>query len=159
MNRLFYFLFISAILFSCDLNKDDKKNEFVPNLTDLNNNEFKLENYEGNVLIVNLWATWCKPCVAEFESLEKFKNKFIGKKIKIVAISNENKDKIKAFIEKRDFDLEFIKLNGDLSYFNAYSLPTTIILDKQGNESFRIASGIDFTSNNFVNKILALEEL
>ena len=152
-------MFISAILFSCDLNKDDKKIEFIPNLTDLNNNEFKLENYEGNVLIVNLWATWCKPCVAEFESLEKFKNKFIGKKIKIVAISNENKDKIKAFIEKRDFDLEFIKLNGDLSYFNAYSLPTTIILDKQGNESFRIASGIDFTSNNFVNKILALEEL
>ena len=152
-------MFISAILFSCNLNKDDKKIEFIPNLTDLNNNEFKLENYEGNVLIVNLWATWCKPCVAEFESLEKFKNKFIGKKIKIVAISNENKDKIKAFIEKRDFDLEFIKLNGDLSYFNAYSLPTTIILDKQGNESFRIASGIDFTSNNFVNKILALEEL
>ena len=92
-------MFISAILFSCDLNKDDKKFEFIPNLTDLNNNEFKLENYEGNVLIVNLWATWCKPCVAEFESLEKFKNKFIGKKIKIVAISNENKDKIKAFIE------------------------------------------------------------
>ncbi|MEC7877422.1 MAG: TlpA disulfide reductase family protein [Bacteroidota bacterium] len=159
MNRLFCFLFISAILFSCDLNKDDKKNEFIPNLTDLNNNEFKLENYEGNVLIVNLWATWCKPCVAEFESLEKFKKKVIGKKIKIVAISNENKDKIKAFIEKRNFDLEFIKLNGDLTYFNAYSLPTTIILDKKGNESFRIASGIDFTSNNFVDKILALEEL
>ena len=139
--------------------QDDKKNEFIPNLTDLNNNEFKLENYEGNVLIVNLWATWCKPCVAEFESLEKFKKKVIGKKIKIVAISNENKDKIKAFIEKRNFDLEFIKLNGDLTYFNAYSLPTTIILDKKGNESFRIASGIDFTSNNFVDKILALEEL
>ena len=81
------------------------------------------------------------------------------KKIKIVAISNENKDKIKAFIEKRNFDLEFIKLNGDLTYFNAYSLPTTIILDKKGNESFRIASGIDFTSNNFVDKILVLEEL
>ena len=159
MNRFFYFFFISTILFSCDLNKDDKKIESIPNLTDLNNNEFKLENYEGNVLIVNLWATWCKPCVAEFESLEKFKKKVIGKKIKIVAISNENKDKIKAFIEKRNFDLEFIKLNGDLTYFNAYSLPTTIILDKKGNESFRIASGIDFTSNNFVDKILALEEL
>ena len=118
-----------------------------------------ISDYRGKVILVNLWATWCKPCVAEFESLEKFKKKVIGKKIKIVAISNENKDKIKAFIEKRNFDLEFIKLNGDLTYFNAYSLPTTIILDKKGNESFRIASGIDFTSNNFVDKILALEEL
>ena len=55
--------------------------------------------------------------------------------------------------------MNFIKLNGDLSYFNAYSLPTTIILDKDGNESFRIVSGMDFTSKNFIDKILDLEKL
>ena len=46
-----------------------------------------------------------------------------------------------------------------LSYFNAYSLPTTIIFDKEGKEKFRITSGIDFTSKNFINKIIDIEKL
>ena len=84
---------------------------------------------------------------------------YLDKRVKIVAISNENRDKIQEFIERRDIDLEFLKLNGDLNYFGAYSLPTTIVFDKEGKESFRIASGIDFASQNFVEKILNLEKL
>ena len=95
----------------------------------------------------------------EFESLEKSKSNYLDKKVKIVAISNENHDKIQEFIERREIDLEFLKLNADLNYFGAYSLPTTIVFDKEGKESFRIASGIDFASQNFVQKILDLEKL
>ena len=84
---------------------------------------------------------------------------YLDKKVKIVAISNENHDKIQEFIERREIDLEFLKLNADLNYFGAYSLPTTIVFDKEGKESFRIASGIDFASQNFVQKILDLEKL
>jgi hypothetical protein len=89
----------------------------------------------------------------------KSKSSYEGKKVKIVAISNEDHDKIIDFIDKRDIDLEFLKLNADLSYFNAYSLPTTIIFDKEGKEKFRITSGIDFTSKNFINKIIDIEKL
>ena len=111
------------------------------------------------MVILNLWATWCKPCIAEFESLEKSKEKFIGKKVKIFAISNEKIDKIKEFIDRRKFDLKFLKSNNDLSFFNAYSLPTTIIFNKNGDEEFRINSGIDFTSKKFVDRIMNLEKL
>ena len=59
----------------------------------------------------------------------------------------------------RKFDLDFIKLNGDLSYFNAYSLPTTVVFDKSGNEAFRLTGGVDFNTKNFIDRILNIEKL
>ena len=44
-------------------------------------------------------------------------------------------------------------------FFNVYSLPTTIIFNKNGDEEFRINSGIDFTSKKFVERIMNLEKL
>jgi|TARA_B110000438_G_scaffold285757_1_gene316199 thiol-disulfide isomerase/thioredoxin len=155
-----YISFLTLIIFlSCENKKEVNKIKKLKPLTTLKNEEFKLEELKGNVVIVNLWATWCKPCIAEFKSLEKSKEIFKEKNIKIIAISNESLEKISNFLSKRTIDLDFIKLNGDLSYFNAYSLPTTIVLNKDGNESFRITNSINFTSNDFTKKILNLEAL
>ena len=155
-----YISFLTLIIcLSCQNKKEVNKIKKLKPLTTLKNEEFKLEELKGNVVIVNLWATWCKPCIAEFKSLEKSKKIFKEKNIKIIAVSNESLEKISNFLSKRTIDLDFIKLNGDLSYFNAYSLPTTIVLNKDGNESFRITNSINFTSNDFINKILNLEAL
>ena len=136
-----------------------KKGDEISILTDLDGNSLDLNDYKGNVLILNIWATWCKPCIAEFKSLEKVKEKFSNRNIEIVAVSNEDLKLINSFLEKRQFDLDFIKLNGDLSYFKAYSLPTTIIFDKSGNENFRLTGGVDFNTKNFIDKILDIERL
>tara|TARA_Y100000996_G_scaffold405453_1_gene380620 strand:+ start:483 stop:962 length:480 start_codon:yes stop_codon:yes gene_type:complete len=159
MKKIKHFIILTILFISCSNHNNQKTNEYIPDIVDLEGNEIKLEEEKGNVIILNLWATWCKPCIAEFESLEKSKEKFIGKKVKIFAISNEKIDEIKEFINKRKFDLNFLKLNNDLSFFNAYSLPTTIIFNKNGDEEFRINSGVDFTSNKFIDKIIDLEKL
>ena len=158
MNKIITIIFCTSFLINCEIKKESK-DQYLPILLDMNNEEVSLDSYKENVLILNLWATWCKPCIAEFESLEKSKSNYLDKKVKIVAISNENHDKIQEFIERREIDLEFLKLNADLNYFGAFSLPTTIVFDKVGKERFRIASGIDFASQNFVQKILDLEKL
>ena len=67
-----------------------KKGDKISILTDLDGNSLDLNNYKGNVLILNIWATWCKPCIAEFKSLEKVKEKFSNRNIEIVAVSNED---------------------------------------------------------------------
>lgn len=155
MNYLNFLLILFFI--SCSTNEKKSINNSL--LVDLQGNEFSLNSYKGNVIILNIWATWCKPCIAEFESLEKAKEKFDNKNIKIVAVSNENLDLILNFVEKRQFNLEFVKLNGDLSYFNAYSLPTTVIYDKNGDEVFRLTGGVDFNTNNFLERIFEIENL
>lgn len=143
---------------SCNVTNNQTEESFSI-LSDLEGKSFDLNLYEGNVIILNIWATWCKPCIAEFESLEKVREKFKDKNIKIVAVSNEDLKLINSFLDKRNFDLEFIKLNGDLSYFNAYSLPTTVVFDKNGDESFRLTGGVDFNTNNFIEKIYEIEKL
>ena len=95
MKKLIYFIAITLLHTSCSNHNNQKNVDYIPDLVDLEGNEIKLDDEKGNVVILNLWATWCKPCIAEFESLEKSKEKFIGKKVKIFAISNEKIDKIK----------------------------------------------------------------
>ena len=120
------------------------------------NNLFS-QSFYSEIQVNGLTCAMCS--YSTQRSLEKSKEKFIGKKVKIFAISNEKIDRIKEFIDKRKFDLKFLKSNNDLSFFNAYSLPTTIIFNKNGDEEFRINSGIDFTSKKFVERIMNLEKL
>jgi thiol-disulfide isomerase/thioredoxin len=156
--RLVSFLSLFLTIISCNIsNNKISKDSYV--LSDLEGNAFDFDKQKGNVVILNIWATWCKPCIAEFESLEKVKEKFQDRNIKIIAVSNEDLKLINEFIDKRKYNLKFIKLNGDLSYFNAYSLPTTVVFDKNGEEAFRLTGGVDFNTNNFINKIIEIEKL
>ena len=157
INYILFFFII--IIISCKEKIEKNNNQVLPFLVTLENEEFKLEELKGNVIILNLWATWCKPCIAEFKNLEESKSLFKENDVKIIAVSNEPIDKISEFLKRKPFDLNFVKLNGDLSYFDVYSLPTTIVLDKNGEENFRITNIIDFTSKDFTDKIKKLEQL
>jgi len=157
INYILFFFII--IIISCKEKIEKNNNQVLPFLVTLENEEFKLEELKGNVIILNLWATWCKPCIAEFKNLEESKSLFKENDVKIIAVSNEPIDKISEFLKRKSFDLNFVKLNGDLSYFDVYSLPTTIVLDKNGEENFRITNSIDFTSKDFTDKIKKLEQL
>ena len=87
MNKFITITFCAFFVINCS-EKKESKDEYLPILVDMNNEEVSLDTYKENVLILNLWATWCKPCIAEFESLEKSKSNYLDKKVKIVAISN-----------------------------------------------------------------------
>lgn len=156
--RSLSFLSLFLTIISCNISNNKIAKDFYV-LSDLEGNAFDLDKLKGNVVILNIWATWCKPCIAEFESLEKVKEKFQDRNIKIIAVSNEDLKLINEFLDKRKYNLKFIKLNGDLSYFNAYSLPTTVVFDKSGEEAFRLTGGVDFNTNNFINKIIEIEKL
>ena len=157
INYILFFFII--IIISCKEKIEKNRNQVLPTLVTLENEEFQLEELKGNVIILNLWATWCKPCIAEFKNLEESKSLFKENDVKIIAVSNEPIDKISEFLKRKPFDLNFVKLNGDLSYFDVYSLPTTIVLDKNGEENFRVTNSIDFTSKDFTDKIKKLEQL
>ena len=157
INYILFFFII--IIISCKEKIEKNRNQILPTLVTLENEEFELEELKGNVIILNLWATWCKPCIAEFKNLEESKSLFKENDVKIIAVSNEPIDKISEFLKRKPFDLNFVKLNGDLSYFDVYSLPTTIVLDKNGEENFRVTNSIDFTSKDFTDKIKKLEQL
>ena len=123
---------------------------------DFNLQDFDLTNKKGNIMILNFWATWCLPCKREMPSLEKLANDY--PEIKIFPINMEKPNKLKT----RDFYNNIGIVNLDIYYdsdfelvkqFKMRGLPTSILIDKNGNEFGRIVGEIDFSSKEFLNFI------
>ena len=70
----------------------------------LDGSTFKLADYPGKVLLVNLWATWCGPCRAEIPDLIKVSQEFKARGVEIIGLTNENQDldeeKVKNFVRE-----------------------------------------------------------
>jgi len=110
-----------------------------------------LAAYKGKVVVVNLWATWCAPCVKEMPTLAKLQAGHAGKPVVVVPISiDRDKDieKAKAFIA-RNGPLAFHHADLDWSFKldpPALGFPTTVILDRQGRERARYAGDANWAS-------------
>jgi thiol-disulfide isomerase/thioredoxin len=124
------------------LNKKDKK---------ININEYK-----GNLLILNFWATWCEPCKEEMPSLDNLQANQELNKLKIFAINigKENLDKVNKFfldLNIKNFDPYFDPPKTLAKIFSLRGVPTSILINKEGQEFARIIGSIDFEDKNFVN--------
>lgn len=82
--------------------------------------------------MLNLWGTFCKPCILEMPELNSVKQSYAEKEVVFVSMSPEDKPIIKKFLKKHEFD--FIILPGSARYMMNFgnSLPQTILIDKAG---------------------------
>ena len=120
---------------------------------DFNLQDVDLTNKKGNIMIINFWASWCVPCRREMPSLEKLTEKY--PEIKVYAINMEKPNKLKAqdffkFIGVLSLDIYFDPKLDLVKQFKMRGLPTSILIDKDGNEFGRIVGEIDFTEKNFI---------
>ena len=125
----------------------DKKDQKI------NINEFK-----GNLLILNFWATWCEPCKEEMPSLDNLQvNPELDKiKIFVINIGKENLNKINRFF--KNFNIKNLEPYFDppktlAKKFLLRGIPTSILINKDGKEFARVIGSIDFDDKNFVNWI------
>tara|TARA_B100000963_G_scaffold357359_1_gene379390 strand:- start:5293 stop:5820 length:528 start_codon:yes stop_codon:yes gene_type:complete len=120
---------------------------------DLNLQEVDLTNKKGNIMILNFWATWCMPCRREMPSLEQLTHQY--PEIKVYAINMEKPNKIKAqdffkFIGVMSLDIYFDPELKLVKQFKMRGLPTSILINKNGEEFGRIVGEIDFIDKNFI---------
>jgi len=126
---------------------------------DISGNVIDLKDYIGKIVILNFWATWCAPCKKEMPSLDKlYQNlKFNNLIIFAINIEQPNPEKTKKFfsnlyIEKLniffDKNLNFVK------YFKLRGVPTTILINKDGEEFARIIGEVNFQDKKFVKWLL-----
>jgi len=68
------------------------------------------EQYEGEVLLLNIWATWCAPCVTEMPSIQRLYDELAPHGLKVVAISVDNTDleNVREWIDERDFTFDVL---------------------------------------------------
>ena len=120
--------------------------------------KININEYKGNLLILNFWATWCEPCIEEMPSLDNLQANPQLNNIKIFAINigKENLDKVNKFfldLNIKNFDPYFDPPTTLAKKFSLRGVPTSILINKEGQEFARIIGSIDFEDRKFVDWI------
>lgn len=116
------------------VNEDNRETlaDYNWKLNDLNNNAMDFNNLKGEVVFVNLWATWCPPCIAEMPSLQKLYNDYNGK-IQFLLVSNEGEEVINKFFAKNNYSFNSYKPVTEIpEKLKSRSIPRTFLIDKDG---------------------------
>lgn len=103
----------------------------------------------GTPLLVNLWATWCAPCVKELPTLDAAAKAGAGRYIVVAVSQDMDPAKAKAFLARKPFAAIRPLFDPKLSMSLAYqaNLPTTILYDARGEELWRVTGELDWTSD------------
>lgn len=135
---------------------------YTLNLIDQKGNKVSLKDLKGKVVFINFWATWCGPCIAEMPSIQKLHDKFKDNKdiVFVILEAEGNKTKATKFMENRKLNLPLYYPAGDFpAEFFRGSLPTTVILDKQGNIAHITEGMADYSGQDivdFLNNVIAM---
>lgn len=123
-----------------------------------------LADFKGKVVFINFWATWCPPCIAEMPSIQILHDKFKDDSdVVILTVEIESKkEKAKQFMKRKKLTLPVYYPNSNLPIvlFDG-TLPTTVILDKEGNIAHKTLGMADYSGNDivdFLKEIKAMHE-
>ena len=122
---------------------------------DFQGNEVFLKNYRGKLLVVNFWATWCKPCEKEMPSLDKLSQDSNFNNLKVFAVNMEapNNIRTKKFftdLKIKSLSIFFEKNLNFVKEFKLRGVPTTILINKKGEEFARIIGDVNFQDKKFI---------
>ncbi|MBC8389595.1 MAG: TlpA family protein disulfide reductase [Actinobacteria bacterium] len=107
-------------------------------LMDLDGNEISLSDFNGKILILNFWATWCPPCREEIPNFVEVYNEYESKDVQFIGVSNEDISTLKSFVE--DYDISYPILIDDANIMGKWgisAIPTTFVFDKNGQIIFK----------------------
>jgi thiol-disulfide isomerase/thioredoxin len=124
---------------------------FDANITDMKGNPVKLSNYEGKVIFLNLWATWCPPCREEMPSMEKLQKAFEKDDFVILAVSQgEKMSTVQKFLTKKPYSFPIFidHANEVSSNYATGSIPTSYLIDKKGMLVAQFVGGRDWYSKD-----------
>ena len=122
---------------------------------DFSGNKINLKDYQGKLVIINFWATWCAPCKREMLSLDAIYQDSKFKNLEVLAVNMEqpNKLKTKKFFSELNIKKMEIFFDSELNFVKKFKLrgvPTTVLINKKGEEFAKILGEIDFQDKKFL---------
>ncbi|MDF4202886.1 TlpA disulfide reductase family protein [Maribacter sp. SA7] len=165
--RTLIFLITVMVVIGC---KEDKTKKVEPEkkktvtekvasstYEDLEGNPIELSDYKGKRVLVNYWATWCRPCIEEMPDMEKAQAILADDNYVFLFASDQSVEKINKFKEARGFQLDFIKFNGVYAEENVSALPATFIYNEVGEQVARFDGGLKWDSAEMIEKLRAVQ--
>ena len=125
-------------------------------LTDLDGKPQSLGRYRGKIVLLNFWATWCKPCTTEMPAMQAVYDKLRDKGFVVLAI-NELEDDAKVREHIKTYGHTFTVLmdrdNKVANQFGVFGLPVSVFIDQQGRVQEYIKGGL--LTEQIINDVVA----
>lgn len=127
------------------------KADFSMTLKNSKGETVSLADYKGKVIFINLWATWCPPCIAEMPSINAMYNDIDLDKVEVLMVSfDKSFSKAIDYKKRSSFDFDVYELDGPIpAMYNTRSIPTTYIIDAEGNLAFKHTGTADYNRQDF----------
>ena len=114
-------------------------------LADLEGNAQSLSQYRGKIVLLNFWATWCKPCTTEMPAMQAVYNKLRDKGFVVLAINElEDDAKVREHIKQygHTFPVLMDRDNKVANQFGVFGLPVSVFIDQEGRVQEYIKGGL-----------------
>lgn len=119
----------------------------------------KLNDYAGKVVIVNFWASWCKPCVKELPGLNRLKKEFDIQPFEILGVNvAERPARLKRFLTQHPLDFPVV-YDRESTAFHAWgikALPTSFVIDRNGRVRYGASGAIEWDTAEIISAIQQL---
>ena len=128
-------------------------------LRDLAGQEIRLESFRGRTVIVNFWATWCAPCVAEMPSLARLHAKVAPAGVEVLAVNlQENAARIRPFVQRLGLDFPIVRDHDGAvtKAWGARVFPTTFVVGPDQRIALVAIGDINWDAPSVEARILAI---
>ena len=126
---------------------------------DFSGNDVELKSYLGKLIILNFWATWCAPCKKEMPTLDNLYQDNNFKNLQVFAVNMEQPNTLKTKKFYSDLNIKKLEIFFDrnlnfVKEFKLRGVPTTILINKRGQEFARIIGDVNFQDEKFLKWLL-----
>ncbi len=131
--------------------------------SNVNGDPISLKFFRGKVVVLNLWATWCAPCVTEMPSLDRLASRFESDRLVVLAVSQDKGGSAVVTPFLMRLALQKLKIFADPSGrlfrdFGVRGLPTTFIIDPSGATIARVEGPLDWDAGDVVRYLTGMVE-
>ncbi|MDZ7632630.1 MAG: TlpA disulfide reductase family protein [Gemmatimonadaceae bacterium] len=128
----------------------------------LDGERLTLERFRGRVILINSWATWCEPCVAELSSMQVLRDAIADASLVFALVTPQRKEPVAEFVRRRALRLPvYLEMSQAPAVYRFDAVPTTWIVDREGRIVFRHRGAMRWDTpavQRFVRSLLSADE-
>ncbi len=135
------------------------KRQMALQLKNIQGQQIKLNDYKGQVVLLNFWASWCKPCIKEIPSLVRLGEQLKTQNFKIITVNvGESASEINEFKKRIKFDLPILLDDSGQAVqdWGVYAYPSNFLLDQNGIIRYTYRGALEWDEPSIVNTIKTL---